>query len=79
MATQHTHEQMFLFLTLILKMDYNQHNTLKQYLFKKLKCHASFYPLSCSIIDFFYILPFIHFENKTFLTGTKDAMTDLGK
>jgi hypothetical protein len=52
-----SHEEMFLFLALILKMGLSQHDTLKQHQSRKPMCHARSIPVPCGLIDFFTSTP----------------------
>jgi hypothetical protein len=58
-----TLEEKYLFLALILKMDHNQRDTLKEYWSRDPMCHAPFYSQVIRSNRFFHILRFLHFEN----------------
>jgi hypothetical protein len=68
------HEEMFLFLALVLKMDHVLHDILKQPWLRKPMCP---HVMWCS--RFFDILTFQHYENEMLPRGVENIMIDLGK
>jgi hypothetical protein len=73
-GTPAPHEEMFLFLALVLKMDHVLHDISKQPWPRKLVC-----PHVMWQSRFFYILTFQHYENEMLPRGVENIMTNLGK